>query len=170
MNKYNTDCFSQNVLLDLFHLQRQLCISRPFGTWLLYSKKSPLFTFLRSVLEQDRRFELPPSVWKTDVLTVNTNLAYKGGEPSSPRAIFNVVFLTRWFHHKLSACFYGGFYASHTKGTTWFSHLYMTKKISNLPLNAKKHPYFRFESRGVFAPVSVFSLTVFSLFYRQTVL
>ena len=170
MSKYNTDCFSQNVLLDLFHLQRQLCISRPFGTWFLYSKKSPLFTFLWSILEQDRRFELPPSVWKTDVLTVNTNLAYKSGEPSSPRAIFNVVFLTRWFHHKLSACFYGGFYASHTKGTTWFSHLYMTKKISNLPLNAKKHPYFRFESRGVFAPVSVFSLTVFSLFYRQTVL
>ena len=170
MSKYNTDCFSQNVLLDSFHLQRQLCISRPFGTWFLYSKKSPLFTFLRSVLEQDRRFELPPSVWKTDVLTVNTNLAYKGGEPSSPRAIFNVVFLTRWFHHKLSACFYGGFYASHTRGTTWFSHLYMTKKTSDLPLNAKKHPYFRFESRGVFAPVSVFSLTVFSLFYRQTIL
>ena len=170
MSKYNTDCFSHNVLLDLFHLQRQLCISRPFGTWFLYSKKSPLFTFLWSVLEQDRRFELPPSVWKTDVLTVNTNLAYKGGEPSSPRAIFNVVFLTRWFHHKLSACFYGGFYASHTKGTTWFSHLYMTKKTSDLPLNAKKHPYFRFESRGVFAPVSVFSLTVFSLFYRQTIL
>ena len=170
MNKYNTDCFSHNVLLDLFRLQHQLCISRPFGTCFLHSKESPLFTFLRSVLEQDRRFELPPSVWKTDVLTVNTNLAYKGGEPSSPRAIFNVVFLTRWFHHKLSACFYGGFYASHTKGTTWFSHLYMTKKISNLPLNAKKHPYFRFESRGVFAPVSVFSLTVFSLFYRQTVL
>ena len=92
MNKYNTDCFSHNVLLDLFHLQRQLCISRPFGTWFLYSKKSPLFTFLWSILEQDRRFELPPSVWKTDVLTVNTNLAYKGGEPSSPRAIFNVVF------------------------------------------------------------------------------
>ena len=43
-------------------------------------------------MEQDRRFELPPSVWKTDVLTVNTNLAYKDGEPSSPRAIFNVVF------------------------------------------------------------------------------
>ena len=170
MSKYNTDCFSHNVLLDLFHLQRQLCISRPFGTWFLYSKKSPLFTFLWSILEQDRRFELPPSVWKTDVLTVNTNLAYKSGEPSSPRAIFNVVFLTRWFHHKLSACFYGGFYASHTKGTTWFSHLYMTKKISNLPLNAKKHPYFRFESRCVFAPVSVFSLTVSSLFYRQTVL
>ena len=170
MSKYNTDCFSHNVLLDLFRLQHQLCISRPFGTCFLHSKESPLFTFLRSVLEQDRRFELPPSVWKTDVLTVNTNLAYKSGEPSSPRAIFNVVFLTRWFHHKLSACFYGGFYASHTKGTTWFSHLYMTKKISNLPLNAKKHPYFRFESRGVFAPVSVFSLTVFSLFYRQTVL
>ena len=142
MNKYNTDCFSQNVLLDLLHLQRQLCISRPFGTWFLYSKKSPLFTFLRSVLEQDRRFELPPSVWKTDVLTVNTNLAYKGGEPSSPRAIFNVVFLTRWFHHKLSACFYGGFYASHTRWTTWFSHLYMTKKISNLPLNAKSTLHF----------------------------
>ena len=116
--KYNTDCFLHNVLLDLLHLQRQLCISRPFGTWFLYSKKSPLFTFLWSVLEQDRRIELPPSVWKTDVLTVNTNLAYKGGEPSSPRAIFNVVFLTRWFHHKLSACFYGGFYASHTRGTT----------------------------------------------------
>ena len=62
MSKYNTDCFSQNVLLDLFHLQRQLCISRPFGTWFLYSKKSPLFAFLWSVLEQDRRFELPPSV------------------------------------------------------------------------------------------------------------
>ena len=45
MNKYNTDCFSQNVLLDLFRLQHQLCISRPFGTWFLYSKKSPLFTF-----------------------------------------------------------------------------------------------------------------------------
>ena len=41
----HTDCFSQNVLLDLLHLQRQLCISRPFGTWFLYSKKSPLFTF-----------------------------------------------------------------------------------------------------------------------------
>ena len=118
MSKYNTDCFSHNVLLDLFHLQRQLCISRPFGTWFLYSKKSPLFAFLWSILEQDRRFELPPSVWKTDVLTVNTNLAYKGGEPSSPRAIFNVVFLTRWFHHKLSACFHGGFYASHTRWTT----------------------------------------------------
>ena len=57
-----------------------------------------------------------------------------------------------------------------------FSHeqiqhgLLFTKKTSYLPLNAKKHPYFRFESRGVFAPVSVFSLTVFSLFYRQTVL
>ena len=88
----HTDCFSHNVLLDLLHLQRQLCISRPFGTWFLYSKKSPLFTFLWSVLEQDRRFELPPSVWKTDVLTVNTNLAYKSGEPSSPRAIFTVVF------------------------------------------------------------------------------
>ena len=92
MNKYNTDCFSQNVLLDLFRLQHQLCISRPFGTCFLHSKESPLFTFLWSVLEQDRRFELPPSVWKTDVLTVNTNLAYKGGEPSSPRAMFNVVF------------------------------------------------------------------------------
>ena len=92
MSKYNTDCFSRNVLLDLFHLQRQLCISQPFGNCFLYSKESPLFTFLWSVLEQDRRFELPPSVWKTDVLTVNTNLAYKGGEPSSPHAIFNVVF------------------------------------------------------------------------------
>ena len=92
MNKYNTVCFSQNVLLDLLRLQRQLCIFRPFGNWFLYSKKSPLFTFLWSILEQDRRFELPPSVWKTDVLTVNTNLAYKSGEPSSPRAIFNVVF------------------------------------------------------------------------------
>ena len=48
-----------------------------------------------------------------------------------------------------------------------FCYLYMTKKTSDLPLNAKKHPYFRFESRGVFAPVSVFSLTVSSLFYRQ---
>ena len=129
MNKYNTDCFSQNVLLDLFHLQRQLCISQPFGNCFLYSKKSPLFTFSWSVLEQDRRFELPPSVWKTDVLTVNTNLAYKGGEPSSPRAIFNVVFLTRW--------------------TTWFSHLYMTKKTSNLPLNAKNTPTFVLKA-GVF--------------------
>lgn len=118
MSKYNTDCFLHNVLLDSLNLQRQLCISQPFGNCFLYSKKSPLFTFLWSVLEQDRRFELPPSVWKTDVLTVNTNLAYKGGEPSSPRAIFNVVFLTRWFHHKLSACFYGGFYASHTRWTT----------------------------------------------------
>ena len=45
MSKYNTDCFSHNVLLDLLHLQRQLCISQPFGTWFLYSKKSPLFTF-----------------------------------------------------------------------------------------------------------------------------
>lgn len=125
MNKYNTDCFSQNVLLDLLNLQRQLCIPQPFGKCFLYSKKSPLFTFLWSVLEQDRRFELPPSVWKTDVLTVNTNLAYKGGEPSSPRAIFNVVFLTRWFHHKLSACFHGGFYASHTRWTTWFFHIYI---------------------------------------------
>ena len=146
MNKYNTDCFSHNVLLDLFHLQHQLCISRPFGTWFLYSKKSPLFAFLWGVLEQDRRFELPPSVWKTDVLTVNTNLAYKGGEPSSPRAIFNVVFLTRWFHHKLSACFYGGFYASHTRWTTWFLHLYMTKKTSDLPLNAKNTPTFVLEA------------------------
>lgn len=92
MNKYNTDCFSHTVLLDLLNLRRQLCIPQPFGKWFLYSKKSPLFTFLWSVLEQDRRFELPPSVWKTDVLTVNTNLAYKRGEPSSPRAIFNVVF------------------------------------------------------------------------------
>ena len=150
MSKYNTDCFSHNVLLDLFHLQHQLCIFRPFGTWFLYSKKSPLFAFLWSVLEQDRRFELPPSVWKTDVLTVNTNLAYKGGEPSSPRAIFNVVFLTRWFHHKLSACFYGGFYASHTRWTTWFSHLYMTKKTSDLPLNAKKHPPLSFKKQRVF--------------------
>ena len=112
--------------------------------WKLFSvfKKISPFYFLWSVLEQDRRFELPLSVWKTDVLTVNTNLAYKGGEPSSPRAMFNVVFLTRWFHHKLSACFYGGFYASHTRGTTWFSHLYMTKKTSDLPLNAKNTPTF----------------------------
>jgi len=29
-----------------------------------------------------------------------------------------VVFLTRWFHHKLSACFFGGFCASHTRWTT----------------------------------------------------
>ena len=136
----------------------------------VFKKISPFYFFLWSILEQDRRFELPLSVWKTDVLTVNTNLAYKGGELSSPRAIFNVVFLTRWFHHKLSACFYGGSYASHTRWTTWFSHLYMTKKTSDLPLNAKKHPYFRFEIRGVFAPVSVFSLTVSSLFYRQTAL
>lgn len=158
MNKYNTDCFSQNVLLDLLHLQRQLCISQPFGTWFLYSKKSPLFTFLWSVLEQDMRFELPPSVWKTDVLTVNTNLAYKGGEPSSPRAIFNVVFLTRWFHHKLSACFYGGFYASHTRWTTWFLHLYMTKKTSDLPLNTKTHPPLSFKKQRVLNMVNNNSL------------
>ena len=164
MNKYNTDCFSQNVLLDLFHLQRQLCISRPFGTWFLYSKKSPLFTFLRSILEQDRRFELPPSVWKTDVLTVNTNLAYKGGEPSSPRAIFNVVFLTRWFHHKLSACFYGGFYASHTRGTTWFSHLYMTKKTSDLPLNAKNTPTFVLKA-GAFLRLYQFLVWLFPHYF-----
>ena len=172
MSKYNTDCFSQNVLLDLFRLQRQLCISRPFGTWFLYSKKSPLFTFLWSVLEQDRRFELPPSVWKTDVLTVNTNLAYKDGEPSSPRAIFNVVFWRDGFTTNSPLVFTAAFtqVTREREGLLDF-HIYnMTKKISNLPLNAKKHPYFRFESRGVFAPVSVFSLTVFSLFYRQTVL
>lgn len=55
--------------------------------WNLFSvfkKNLPFLLFLWSILEQDRRFELPPSVWKTDVLTVNTNLAYKGGEPSSP--------------------------------------------------------------------------------------
>ena len=149
MNKYNTDCFSQNVLLDSLNLQRHLCISQPFGNCFLYSKKSPLFAFLWSVLEQDRRFELPPSVWKTDVLTVNTNLAYKDGEPSSPRAIFNVVFLTRWFHHKLSACFSAAFTQVTREGLLDFQ--YMTKKTSDLPLNAKKHPYFRFESRGVFA-------------------
>ena len=97
MNKYNTDCFSQNVLLDLLHLQRQLCISRPFGTWFLYSKKSPLFTFLWSILEQDRRFELPPSVWKTDVLTVNTNLAYKGGSQALP-----MPYLTWFFDEMVS--------------------------------------------------------------------
>lgn len=98
--------------------------------WKLFSvfkKISPFYFFLRSVLEQDRRFELPLSVWKTDVLTVNTNLAYKGGEPSSPRAIFNVVFLTRWFHHKLSACFYGGFYASLREGLLGF-HIYIWRK------------------------------------------
>lgn len=50
-----------------------------------------------------------------------------------------------------------------------FTSIY-DKKTSDLPLNTKKHPYFRFESRGVFAPVSVFSLTVSSLFYRQIVL
>ena len=33
--------------------------------------------------------------------------------------------------------------------TLSFCRLYMTKKTSDLPLNAKKHPYFRFESRGV---------------------
>ena len=32
-----------------------------------------------------------------------------------------------------------------------FCYLYMTKKTSDLPLYAKKHPYFRFESRSVFA-------------------
>ena len=164
MSKYNTDCFSQNVLLDLFRLQHQLCISRPFGTWFLYSKKSPLFTFLWSILEQDRRFELPPSVWKTDVLTVNTNLAYKDGEPSSPRAIFNVVFLTRWFHHKLSACFYGGFYASHTRGTTWFSHLYMTKKTSDLPLNAKNTPTFVLKA-GAFLRLYQFLVWLFPHYF-----
>jgi len=35
-----------------------------------------------------------------------------------------VVFLTRWFHHKLSACFYGGFYASLRKGLLGF-HIYI---------------------------------------------
>ena len=127
MSKYNTDCFSQNVLLDLFHLQRQLCISRPFGTWFLYSKKSPLFDFLRSVLEQDRRFELPLSVWKTDVLTVNTNLAYKGGEPSSPRAIFNVVFWQDGFTTNSPLVFTAAFTQVIRKGLLDF-HIYIWRK------------------------------------------
>ena len=165
MSKYNTDCFSHNVLLDLFHLQRQLCISRPFGTWFLYSKKSPLFTFLWSVLEQDRRFELPPSVWKTDVLTVNTNLAYKGGEPSSPRAMFNVVFFDEMVSPQTLRLFLRRLLRkSHERDYLVFTSIYDEKNVW-FALKCKKHPYFRFESRGVFAPVSVFSLTVSSLFY-----
>ena len=144
MSKYNTDYFSQNVLLDLFHLQHQLCISRPFGTWFLYSKKSPLFTFLWSILEQDRRFELPPSVWKTDVLTVNTNLAYKDGEPSSPRAIFNVVFWRDGFTTNSPLVFTAAFtqVTREREGLLDF-HIYnMTKKTSDLPLNAKNTLHF----------------------------
>ena len=69
-------------------------------------------------------------------------LHIKVGSQALPVPCLTWFFLTRWFHHKLSACFYGGFYASHTRGTTWFSHLYMTKKTSDLPLNAKNAPTF----------------------------
>ena len=92
MSKYNTDCFSQNVLLDCFVCNINFVFPDRLELGFCIQKNLPFLLFLWSVLEQDRRFELPPSVWKTDVLTVNTNLAYKGGEPSSPRAMFNVVF------------------------------------------------------------------------------
>ena len=166
MNKYNTDCFSHNVLLDLFHLQRQLCISRPFGTWFLYSKKSPLFTFLWSILEQDRRFELPPSVWKTDVLTVNTNLAYKDGEPSSPRAIFNVVFWRDGFTTNSPLVFTAAFtqVTREREGLLDF-HIYnMTKKTSDLPLNAKNTPTFVLKA-GAFLRLYQFLVWLFPHYF-----
>ena len=131
----------------------------------VFKKISPFYFFYGAFWSKIGDLNSHPQFGKLMCWPLTLILHIKVGSQALPRAIFNVVFLTRWFHHKLSACFYGGFYASHTKGTTWFSHLYMTKKTSDLPLNAKKHPYFRFESRGVFAPVSVFSLTVSSLFY-----
>ena len=37
-------------------------------------------------MERHRRFELPPSVWKTDMLPLNTNAA-KEASPTSQEAI-----------------------------------------------------------------------------------
>ncbi len=80
-------------------------------------------------LEQDRRFELPPSVWKTDVLTVNTNLAYKDGEPSSPRAIFNVVFFDEMVsQHNSPLVFTAAFTQVTRKGLLDFHIYILTKK------------------------------------------
>ena len=98
--------------------------------WNLFSvfkKNLPFLLFLWSVLEQDRRFELPPSVWKTDVLTVNTNLAYKGGEPSSPRAIFNVVFWRDGFTTNSPLVFTAAFTQVTREGLLGF-HIYIRRK------------------------------------------
>ena len=147
MSKYNTDCFSQNVLLDLLNLQRQLCISQPFGICFLYSKKiSPFYFFYGAFWSKIGDLNSHPQFGKLMCWPLTLILHIKVGSQALPRAIFNVVFLTRWFHHKLSACSYDGFYASHTRGTTWFSHLYMTKKTSDLPLNVKKHPCLLYTS------------------------
>ena len=165
MNKYNTDCFSHNVLLDLLNLRRQLCIPQPFGKWFLYSKKSPLFTFLWSVLEQDRRFELPPSVWKTDVLTVNTNLAYKRGEPSSPRAIFNVVFFDEMVSTQTLRLFLRRLLRkSYERDYLVFTSIYDEKNVW-FALKCKKRPPLSLKKQRVFLRLYQFLVWLFSHYF-----
>ena len=169
MNKYNTDCFLHNVLLDSLNLQRQLCISRPFGTWFLYSKKSPLFTFYGAFWSKIGDLNSHPQFGKLMCWPLTLILHIKVGSQALP-----VPYLTWFFDEMVSPQTLRLFLRrllrkSYERDYLIFTSIY-DEKTPDLPLNAKKHPYFRFESRGVFAPVSVFSLTVSSLFYRQTIL
>ena len=48
-----------------------------------------------TILEQDTRLELALSVWKTDVLTTDTNPAYRGSKASQPykrRVLFGLTY------------------------------------------------------------------------------
>ena len=91
----------------------------------VFKKISPFYFFYGAFWSKIGDLNSHPQFGKLMCWPLTLILHIKVGSQALPCAIFNVVFLTRWFHHKLSACFYGGFYASHTRtrGTTWFSHL-----------------------------------------------
>ena len=161
MSKYNTDYFSQNVLLDLLNLQHQLCISRPFGTWFLYSKKSPPFAFLWSKIGD---LNSHPQFGKLMCWPLTLILHIKVGSQALP-----VPYLTWFFDEMVSPQTLRLFLRrllrkSHEMDYLIFTSIYDEKNVW-FALKYKKHPYFQNERRGVFAPVSVFSLTVSSLFY-----
>ena len=97
MNKYNTDCFLHNVLLDSLNLQRQLCISRPFGTWFLYSKKSPLFTFYGAFWSKIGDLNSHPQFGKLMCWPLTLILHIKVGSQALP-----VPYLTWFFDEMVS--------------------------------------------------------------------
>ena len=167
MNKYNTDCFSQNVLLDLLHLQRQLCISQPFGICFLYSKKiSPFYFFYGAFWSKIGDLNSHPQFGKLMCWPLTLILHIKVGSQALPVPYLTWFFWRDGFTTNSPLVFTAAFtqVTREREGLLDF-HIYnMTKKTSDLPLNAKNTPTFVLKA-GAFLRLYQFLVWLFPHYF-----
>ena len=149
MSKYNTDCFSHNVLLDLLHLQRQLCISQPFGTWFLYSKKSPLFTFYGAFWSKIGDLNSHPQFGKLMCWPLTLILHIKVGSQALPVPYLTWFFWRDGFTTNSPLVFTAAFTQVYERDYLVFTSIYDEKNVW-FALKCKKHSPLSLKSRECF--------------------